>query len=86
MVCRPQQVGGKEGIVEIMLWGQLTECYTDPKLSYQLLQQSWEDPDVGLHGIPPSTHIWEVRRQERRDLEMKSRMILLTRAKVQSLD
>lgn len=42
----------------------------DLKLSYQLLQQSWEDPDpdVGLHGIPPSTHIWEVRRQEKRDL------------------
>lgn len=35
---------------------------------------------------PPSTHVGEVKRQERRDREMKSSMTLLTGPKVQSLE
>lgn len=34
----------------------------------------------------PNTHVGEVRRQERSDVEMKSSMILLIGAKVQSLE
>lgn len=48
--------------------------------------QSWDGPDGKLGGIPSSTHAGEVRRQERRDREMKSCVILLIGAKVQSLE
>jgi hypothetical protein len=58
---------GRRAICKITLWDRLvTECYMEPKLSHQLLHQSWYNSDVRLHGIPQSIHVGKTRKEGHR--------------------
>lgn len=67
--------------------GKAVDRMLEPKLLYQPLQQSRDDPDGRLQGTPtPRTLVGEVRGQEKKVIDVKSSMILLPGAKVQSLE